>query len=206
MSCFLELADGSKIQSTEQAQGVVCNIGELGVHMNFTVTKLLSDVDCVLGMDWLQRWNPVIDWRKQIMYLYVKDHWTQVHGELLQEQHHCGTVKVIEPYVLSDLKNEKKKENSLHDWTVVKQPKLWKLKKERTVVNEKEKKKPEVKKSVVEKETNESTIAVTSCEAAKCQSVDQRNESFKTSCTCIRKNNGEDLEKREGRIYCSVYA
>ena len=33
--------------------------------MNFTVTKLLSAVDCVLGMDWLQQWNPVIDWRKQ---------------------------------------------------------------------------------------------------------------------------------------------
>ena len=32
------------------------------------------------------------------------------------------------------------------------------------MVNEKEKKKPEVKKSVVETETNESTIAVTSCE------------------------------------------
>ena len=61
----LELADGSKIQATEQAQGVVCNIGETSVRMNFTVTKLLSAVDCVLGMDWLQQWNPVIDWRKQ---------------------------------------------------------------------------------------------------------------------------------------------
>ena len=50
----LELADGSKIQATEQAQGVVCNIGETSVHMDFTVTKLLSAVDCVLGMDWLQ--------------------------------------------------------------------------------------------------------------------------------------------------------
>ena len=67
---FLELADGSKIQSTEQAQDVVCNIGELGVHMNFTVTKLLSDVDCVLGMDWLQYWNPVIDWKKT-NYVFV---------------------------------------------------------------------------------------------------------------------------------------
>ena len=61
---YLELAYGSKIQSTKQTQDVVCTIGELGVHLNFTVTKLLSDVDCVLGMDWLQNWNPVIDWRK----------------------------------------------------------------------------------------------------------------------------------------------
>ena len=138
---YLELADGSKCQSTEQAQDVVCTIGELGVHMNFTVTKLLSDVDCVLGMDWLQKWNPVIDWRKQTMYLYVQNHWTQVHGELLKEQHHCGTVKVLEPYCMSELKNEKRKDNSLHDWTVVKQPKIWNWKKERTVVNEKKEKK-----------------------------------------------------------------
>ena len=38
------------------------------------------------------------------MYLYVNSHWTQVHGELLGEQHSCGTVKIIEPYCMSDLK------------------------------------------------------------------------------------------------------
>ena len=111
----LELADGSKIQVTEQAQGVVCNIGETSVRMNFTVTKLLSAVDCVLGMDWLQQWNPVIDWRKQSMYLYVNNHWTQVHGELLEEQHTCGTVRIIEHYMLSDLKKGKEKDDSLHE-------------------------------------------------------------------------------------------
>ena len=89
----MELADGSKIQATEQAQSVVCNIGETSVHMDFTVTKLLSAVDCVLGMDWLQQWNPVIDWRKQNMYLYVKNHWTQVHGELLGETAHLWNCK-----------------------------------------------------------------------------------------------------------------
>ena len=31
----LELADGSKIQATEQAQGVVCNIGETSVLYEF---------------------------------------------------------------------------------------------------------------------------------------------------------------------------
>ena len=179
----LELADGSKIQATEQAQGVVCNIGETSVHMNFTVTKLLSAVDCVLGMDWLQKWNPVIDWRKQNMYLYVKNHWTQVHGELLGEQHSCGTVKIIEPYMLSDLKKGKEKDNSLHDWTVVKQPKLWHWKKERTAVNEKKEKKPDGKKSLVEKEMKEPTIAVTSCEAVKMSISGQNERSVKTSCT-----------------------
>ena len=196
----LELADGSKIQATEQAQGVVCNIGETSVRMNFTVTKLLSAVDCVLGMDWLQQWNPVIDWRKQIMYLYVNSHWTQVHGELLGEQHSCGTVKIIEPYMLSDLKNEKEKRNSLHDWTVVKQPKLWNWKNERTA----EKKKPNGQKSMVEKEMNEPTIAVTSCEAAKCQSVDKRNEVSKHRVLVSAKTM-EKILKTEKVAYIAVF-
>ena len=196
----LELADGSKIQATEQAQGVVCNIGETSVRMNFTVTKLLSAVDCVLGMDWLQQWNPVIDWRKQLMYLYVNSHWTQVHGELLGEQHSCGTVKIIEPYCMSDLKNEKKKENSLHDWTVVKQPKLWNWKNERTA----KKKKPDGKKSLVETEMNELTIAVTSCEAAKCQSVDKRNEVSKHRVLVSAKTM-EKILKTEKVAYIAVF-
>ena len=200
MSLHLELADGSKIQATEQAQGVVCNIGETSVRMNFTVTKLLSAVDCVLGMDWLQQWNPVIDWRKQIMYLYVNSHWTQVHGELLGEQHSCGTVKIIEPYMLSDLKNEKEKRNSLHDWTVVKQPKLWNWKNERTA----EKKKPDGKRSLAENEMKEPTIAVTSCEAAKCQSVDKRNEVSKHRVLVSAKTM-EKILKTEKVAYIAVF-
>ena len=38
--------------------------------MNFTVTKLLSDVECVLAWTGYNSWNPVIDWRKQ-NYVFV---------------------------------------------------------------------------------------------------------------------------------------
>ena len=193
---YLELADGSKCQSTKQAQDVVCTIGELGVHMNFTVTKLLSDVDCVLGMDWLQKWNPVIDWRKQIMYLYVKDHWTQVHGELLKEQHHCGTVKVLEPYCMSDQMNEKRKDDSLHDWTIVKQPKLWHWKNERTAVKEKP---MGSTKSKIE-EMNEQTIAgVSGSEKKQCKSgeVKERNDVAKHRILVSAKRMEKILQKEE---------
>ena len=50
----LELADGSKIQSTEQTQDTICTLGECIGKMSFTVTQLLSNVDVVLGMDWLK--------------------------------------------------------------------------------------------------------------------------------------------------------
>ena len=64
--------------------------------MSFTVTRLLSNVDIVLGMDWLQKWNPVIDWRRQVLYNFVNGKWTQVNGCLLDGTQQCGTVKVLD--------------------------------------------------------------------------------------------------------------
>ena len=51
----LELADGSKIRSTQKVQGVMCIVGQTVCYEDFTVTKLLHGVDIVLGMTWLQR-------------------------------------------------------------------------------------------------------------------------------------------------------
>ena len=119
----LELADGSKIQSTEQTQDTICTLGECIGKMSFTVTQLLSNVDVVLGMDWLKKWNPVIDWRRQILYTFIHGKWTQVRGCLLDENQHCGTVKVIDSSSCSDEKKKKELEKS--DWTVVQKPKLW---------------------------------------------------------------------------------
>ena len=73
----LELADGTKIQSTEQTEDTLCRIGECVERVTFTVTKLLTDIDVVLGMNWLVKWNPVIDWKKQKIHVYVDDHWTR---------------------------------------------------------------------------------------------------------------------------------
>ena len=56
----LELADGSKVRSTQQTQAVPCIVGNRICQITFTVTKLLSNVDVVLGTDWLMRWNPVL--------------------------------------------------------------------------------------------------------------------------------------------------
>ena len=84
---YLELADGSKITSTQQTQFTTCTVGEAVSKIKFTITKLLSNVDVVLGMDWLARWNPVIDWKRQVIHIYVNRQWTQVHGVLLDDTH-----------------------------------------------------------------------------------------------------------------------
>ena len=71
----LELADGTKIKSTQQTQFANCVVGEAVSRIKFTITNLSSNVDVVLGMDWLEQWNPVIDWRRQIVHMYVNRHW-----------------------------------------------------------------------------------------------------------------------------------
>ena len=49
----LELANGSKVQSTQKAENVNVNVGKSICRVDFTVTKLLKDVDLVLGVNWL---------------------------------------------------------------------------------------------------------------------------------------------------------
>ena len=91
----LELADGSKIKATQQTKVTNCTVGEAVSKINFTVTNLLSNVDLVLGMDWLVQWNPVIDWRRQILNLYVNRHWTQVYGTSIgffSTSWHCKSI------------------------------------------------------------------------------------------------------------------
>ena len=118
----LELADGSKIKATQQTQVTKCTVGEAVSKINFTVTNLLSHVDLVLGMDWLVQWNPVIDWRRQILNLYVNRHWTQVYGTLLDASQQVGTVKILNPYAVV-------KEKEMPEWVVPKAPKIWDVKK-----------------------------------------------------------------------------
>ena len=59
---YLELANGSKIQSMQKACNVYCHVGKSVCQVDFTMTKLLHNVDLVLGINWLSKWNPVIDW------------------------------------------------------------------------------------------------------------------------------------------------
>ena len=68
---YLKLADGSKIQATQKASNVRCEVGKSVCKVTFTVTQLLHDVDLVLGINWLARWNPVVDWRKQIVSIWT---------------------------------------------------------------------------------------------------------------------------------------
>ena len=74
----LEFADGSKVESPQKAENISIVVGKSMCHVNFIVTKLLRNVDLVLGVNWLALWNPVIDWRKQQMTIWIGKEWSQV--------------------------------------------------------------------------------------------------------------------------------
>ena len=80
-------------------------------------------MDLVLGMDWLAKWNPVIDWKRQVIHLYVNRHWTRVYGVLLDSAQQLGTIKVLDVYNVVQ-------KNEMPEWSVMKQPMLcmWKRK------------------------------------------------------------------------------
>ena len=113
----LELEDGSKIQSTQQVQGVRCTMGNLVCRLDFTVTKLLHQVDLVLRVNWLESWNVVIDWSKQTVNIWTGSQWEQLCSRLLGEEHQIGTVKIF-TYM------ESVADHSM-DFTILRQPKFW---------------------------------------------------------------------------------
>ena len=60
---FLELGNGQKYLSWGFIPNVPVVTAGLTVKVNLTVTNLLHNVDLVLGVNWLELVNPVIDWK-----------------------------------------------------------------------------------------------------------------------------------------------
>ena len=95
----LELADGSKIRSTQKIAGVMCSAGQIVSYEDFTVTKLLHGVDVVLGMTWLRRWNPLIDWVQQVLYIRTQEGWAHIKGLFLDKKHHVVIVATLQYFI-----------------------------------------------------------------------------------------------------------
>ena len=92
---FLELADGTRVISAGRAPAVLFSIGGNSFRMDFTVTKLLHGVDLVLGMTWLQRVNPLIDWTVPRLLLESEHQLSAVRGQWIASTEAPSTVKVI---------------------------------------------------------------------------------------------------------------
>ena len=102
---LLELADGTQILSAGKAPAVLFSLGIHSFRMDFTVTKLLHGVDLVLGMNWLQRVNPLIDWAVPRMLLGDADRTSAVRGQWIASTEAPGTVKVVQDADLAAIRD-----------------------------------------------------------------------------------------------------
>ena len=69
----LEMANGDTIVSTGIAPAVLVSIGPVQCRMNLTAVPLMRGFDVVLGKDWLDVVNPLIEWRQNTIYIKQGD-------------------------------------------------------------------------------------------------------------------------------------
>ena len=119
---FLELGNGQKYLSRGYVLDVPIVTAGLTVKMGLTVTNLLHEVDLVLGMNWLQLVNPVIDWGSGRLYIPNAVHTALLQGVWLEGHVQSGTVTV-----LSDAKELKfmQDQRMQRQISVLKMPKFW---------------------------------------------------------------------------------
>ena len=77
----MELANGETIVSMGMALQVLVSIGNVQCRVNLISIPLMDGISVVLGKDWLDTLNPLIDWRSNTVYLRVGDKLHKVQGQ-----------------------------------------------------------------------------------------------------------------------------
>ena len=116
------MGNGQKILSKGKVVNVHVGIGGVVGRFDFTVTKLLHQVDVVLGLNWLQTVNPIIDWKESKMYLPTAVGTSMLTGTWFQDNEKMQIVKVIA--VAEELEALKDK-NVQRKIAVIKTPQFW---------------------------------------------------------------------------------
>ena len=84
----LEMANSDTIVSTGIAPAILVCIGNVQFRSDLTAVPLMKGYDIVLGKDWLDMVNPLIDWRSNCMYIRQGDQLHVVSGD--PNVHPCG--------------------------------------------------------------------------------------------------------------------
>ena len=69
----MEIANGETIVSTGIAPDVLVGIRKIQFRSDLIAVPLMEGFDLVLGKDWLDMDNPLIDWRNNRMYIRQGD-------------------------------------------------------------------------------------------------------------------------------------
>ena len=92
----LELGDGTRVPSKGCIEKLKFSMGSRTFSQNFTVTELMTGVDIVLGMTWLELVNPLINWGSHTMYVRDQNVYYPIAGVPANKDTKIGTVKHIE--------------------------------------------------------------------------------------------------------------
>ena len=77
---FLELGNGAKALSRGMVPGAPITLAGVTTKTDLTVSRLLHNVDIVLGVNWLKSVNPLIDWCSAKVYMPNAIHTALLEG------------------------------------------------------------------------------------------------------------------------------
>ena len=83
----LELANGETIVSTGIAPNVLVCIGSTVSRVSLTAVPMMEGIDVILGRDWLDSVNPLVDWRTNSLVLRNGDKLEVIQGMKTREKH-----------------------------------------------------------------------------------------------------------------------
>ena len=92
---FLELGNGARALSRGMVQGAPLTLAGVTTKTDLTVSRLLHNVDIVLGINWLKSINPLIDWCSGKVYMPNAIHTALLEGKWLSSEHTICTVRVL---------------------------------------------------------------------------------------------------------------
>ena len=88
----LEMANGETIVSTGIAPDVLISLGDIQFRSTLTAVPMMEGIDLILGKDWLDMVNPLVDWRTNTVYIRYGDQLHRVAGIPDEEVQPCGIV------------------------------------------------------------------------------------------------------------------
>ena len=92
----LELGDGTRVPSKGCIEKLIFTMGSRTYSQQFTVTDLISGVDMVLGMSWLEQLNPLINWGSHTMYVQDQGVYYPITSVPADKDTKIGTIKHVE--------------------------------------------------------------------------------------------------------------
>ena len=119
---FLELGNGAKALSRGLVQGAPITLAGVTAKTDLTVSRLLYNVDIVLGINWLKSINPLIDWCSGKIYLPNAIHTALLEGRWLSAEHTTGTVRVLSD---STGLNNVREDQMKNSFAILRTPQFW---------------------------------------------------------------------------------